>query len=271
MKPIRLALIALVLMLALIATPSLAASYSTDQSDLWWADPPGSENGWGFQLVQRDSTIFATIFVYGATSAPTWYVATMGPTPPGSLVWSGDLFTTTGPWFGTIPYNPALFTFRKVGTMTWAPATVTTGTLTYTVDGVPVTKNVTRQTLVNENYSGHFGGGIHEIDTCANPAFNGTTDEIGVLDIVQQGTAITMTSLPATGGSCAYSGTLAQFGQMGDVVGIFSCSSGSGGSFHIFELQVTPHSIVGRFTASATVPAGCQASGWFGGLKVTTF
>jgi hypothetical protein len=257
---------------SLLALPATAASYSTDQSDLWWADPPGSENGWGFQLVQRNSTIFATMFVYAPTGAPTWYVATMAPTPPGSFIWSGDLYTTTGPWFGAVPYNPLLFTFRKVGTMTWTPATVTTGTLSYTVDGVSVIKSVTRQTLVNENYSGHFGGGIHETDTgCANPAYNGTIEDIGVLNIVQNGMAITMTSLPITGGSCAYSGTLAQFGQMGDVVGIFSCSSGSYGSFHIFEFQVTPYSVIGRFTASATVPAGCQATGWFGGLRVTTF
>src|SRR5437899_12652131 len=111
-KPARLTILALILALSSIALPATAASYSTDQSDIWWADPPSSENGWGIQFVQRGSTIFATIFVYGPTGgAPTWYVATMGPTPPGSLVWSGDLYTTTGPWFGAVPYNSGLFTF----------------------------------------------------------------------------------------------------------------------------------------------------------------
>ena len=273
MKSVRLALAALFLVLSSVGTPAVAASYSTDQSDLWWSDnPPGSENGWGFQLVQRASAIFATMFVYGSTTAPTWYVATMYPNPPGSFIWSGDLYTTTGPWFGTVPFNPALVTSRKVGTMTWTPNSIITGNLSYTVDGVAVSKNVIRQTLINENYSGHFGGGIHETDTsCASPANNGTRENIGILNIVQSGSAITMTSLPANGGSCAYSGTLAQYGQMGDVVGIFSCSNGSAGSFHIFEMQITEYSLVGRFTASATAPAGCQASGWFGGLAVTTF
>jgi hypothetical protein len=264
MKSLRRALIALVLMLASIATPSLAASYSTDQSDLWWANPPNSENGWGFQLVQRDSTIFATIFVYGPAGTPTWYAATMGPTSPGSLVWSGDLFTTTGPWFGTVPYNPALFTFRKVGTMTWSPTSVITGTLSYTVDGVLVTKNVTRQTLVNENYSGHFGGAIHEDNSCF-----GTTENIGILNIVQNGSAVTITASEPNG-ICAYAGTLAQYGQMGDIVGSFSCSFGPGGTFHAFELQVTEFSVTGRFTANYSTPAGCQGNGWFGGLTVTT-
>jgi len=268
---IRLALLALIFAASSIATPATAASYSTDQSDLWWADPPGSENGWGFQLVQRNSTIFATVFVYGPTSAPTWYVSTMGPTSPGSLVWSGDLYTTNGPWFGTVPYNPALFTFSKVGTMTWTPTSIITGILSYSVDGVPVTKSVTRETLVNENYSGHFGGGIHETDTgCADPSLNGTLDSIGVLDIAQTGATLTMTGASASG-SCSYAGTLTQFGQMGDVVGSFACVNGANGSFHMFEFQVTEFSIIGRFTASYNFPAGCEATGWFGGLKVTTF
>ena len=125
MKSIRSALATLILALSLNTTSVLAASYSTDQSDLWWADPPSSENGWGFQIVQRGSTIFITIFVYGPAGAPTWYVATMTPTPPGSLVWSGDLYVTAGPWFGSVPYNPALFALRKVGTTTWTSTAVT--------------------------------------------------------------------------------------------------------------------------------------------------
>jgi hypothetical protein len=255
---------------SLLALPATAASYSTDQSDLWWADPPGSENGWGFQLVQRNSTIFATIFVYGPTGAPTWYVATM-VLADGQFIWSGDLCTTTGPWFGTVPYNPALFTFRKVGTMTWNGYALNKGILSYTVDGVPVTKNAIRQTLVNENYNGHFGGGIHEVYTgCANSAFNGTIENIGVLNIAQNGASVAMTGV-FPNGSCTYSGTLSQYGQMGDIVGNFACTWGSSGSFRIFQFQVTDVSVVGRFNASSTVPAGCHATGWFGGLQVTTF
>jgi len=274
---IRLALVALILAFASSAIPVSATSYSTDQSDLWWADPPSSENGWGFQIVQRGSTIFITMFVYGppavpgSAGAPIWYVATMTPTPPGSFVWSGDLYVTTGPWFGTVPYNPALFSLRKVGTMMWSPNSVTSGTLSYTVDGIAVMKKATRQTLTLEDYNGHFGGGIHQTNTfCSNPAFNGTFEDVGVLNIVQSGTAFTMTAVSAKGSSCAYSGTLTQSGQMGSVLGSFSCTDGSRGSFNAFEMQVTEIGLTGRFTASYTAPAACQATGWFGGLLVTT-
>jgi hypothetical protein len=80
-------------------------------------------------------------------------------------------------------------------------------------------------------------------------------------------------SLPSAVGvlSClGHSGTVAQSGQMGSVLGSFSCSDGSRGSFNAFEMQVTEISVTGRFTASYTVPAACQATGWFGGLTVTT-
>jgi hypothetical protein len=270
MKSIRRALATLLVALSWSSAPAIAASFSTDQSDLWWANPPGSENGWGFQLVQRNSTIFATMFVYAPNGTPTWYVSTMAPTgSPGQ--WSGDLYATTGPWFGAVPYDPATFTVRKAGTMTWTVTSVTTGTLSYTIDGVAVTKNATRQTLVNENYNGHFGGGIHETNTgCANPAFNVTSENIGVFNIVQNGAAFTMTAA-SSANTCSYAGTLAQFGQFGDVFGTFACADGANGSFHIFEFQVTEMSINGRLNTAYSTPPGCQGSGWFGGLAVTTF
>jgi hypothetical protein len=271
MEFFRRAFATLVVALSVVAAASAsAASFSTDQSDIWWANPPGTENGWGFQLVQRNSTIFATMFVYAPSTSPTWYAATMTPTGTANE-WSGDLATTTGPWFGTAPFNPANVTVRKVGTMTWKATSVTTGTLSYTVDGVAVSKDATRQTLVAENYSGHFGGGIHETDTgCANPAFNTTSENIGALNITQNGAAITMIAA-SNANTCSYAGVLAQFGQFGDVFGTFACGNGANGSFHLFEFQVTEFSIIGRFTAAYSNPAGCQGSGWFGGMKVTTF
>lgn len=63
MKCVRQTISALVLAMSYTAMPAIAASYSTDQSDLWWTDPPGSESGWRIQLVQRSSTIFATMFI----------------------------------------------------------------------------------------------------------------------------------------------------------------------------------------------------------------
>jgi hypothetical protein len=268
MRALRLVLASSLVALALLATPVSATSFSTDQSDLWYIP---AESGWGIQLVQRGNLIFFTMFVYDPAGKPIWYVGTINPTGA-PFTWSGQMYLTTGPWFGAQPYNPALFGGRVVGTMTWNATAVETGTLSYTVDGVAVTKNVVRQTLVNDNFSGHYGGAIHEQFTnCANPANNGTVEGAGILDITQVGNAITINvTASLSGGVCTYSGTLSQDGQMGSVVGTYHCNTGTFGNFTAFEMQVNITGFTGRFVDSATA-LGCSGSGWFGGVRSTTF
>ena len=116
-KLVRFTLHASLLVALCFVRPTWATSFSNDQSDLWW-NP--DENGWGIQFVQRGATIFATMFVYDSARNPTWYVATMnGSAAGGVLTFTGDLYATVGPWFGTVPYDPASFGATKVGTMTW--------------------------------------------------------------------------------------------------------------------------------------------------------
>ena len=267
MKSIRCLAASLLFAVSALSSPAWPTSFSTDQSDLWYIP---SESGWGIQFVQRGSVIFATMFVYDQFNIPIWYAATMNSV--GSFTWSGDLLLTNGPWFGTVPFNTNAVTFRNVGTMRWAASTTAAGTLTYSVDGVPVAKNLVRQLLVLDNFSGHYGGGIHQtISGCSNPVFNGTTERIGVLNVTQNGAAITLQTFPTSGGSCSFPGTLTQAGQMGDVTGSYICSDGTAGTFHLFEMQVNITALSGRFTSSNSNPPGCQGTGWFGGLVVTTF
>ena len=103
MKAIRCLLVATVLAISSALNPAGATSFSTDQSDLYYN---ASESGWGVQLVQRASVIFATIFVYDQPTIPIWYTATLYNV--GGFTWTGDLYITTGPWFGTVPFNPML-------------------------------------------------------------------------------------------------------------------------------------------------------------------
>ncbi len=208
--------------------------------------------------------------MYDPTNTPIWYSATLFYA--GNLVWTGDLYLTSGPWFGTMPFNQNAVTYRKVGTMTWTATSVNDGQLKYDVDGVFIVKNATRQFVVFDDFSGHFAGGIHQtISGCANPSFNGTVEQLGILNIAQNGQSVAMTSAPATGPSCSYIGTLTQGGQMGSIVGSYTCNSGDIGSFQVFEMQVNPVGVTGRFAASSTNVPGCQGAGYFGGMRVTTF
>ena len=251
-----------------LTPPASATSFSTDQSDLWYI---AAEAGWGMQLVQRGSVIFATLFVYGPANEPVWYTATLDYTS--NLTWTGTLYATTGPYFGTMPFNPMHVGYTMVGTLTWAAQSVETGTLTYSVNSVTVVKNVVRQTLVFDDFSGHYAGGFHRVFTgCANATLNGTSDSMGTINLTQNGTAVTIVeTIPATSASCTYTGMLSEAGQMGSVQLGFSCVDGTGGTGSIDQMQVTQFGISGSFAATYTNPQGCQSSGWFGGFRGTTF
>ena len=42
----------------------------TDLTDLWW-NP--TESGWGLQMVNTGTFIYATIYVYGPDGKPVWF------------------------------------------------------------------------------------------------------------------------------------------------------------------------------------------------------
>jgi hypothetical protein len=54
---------------------------------------------------------------------------------------------------------------------------------------------------------------------------------------------------------------------MGAVQGTYSCSTGDIGTFQVFEMQVNPNTVSGRFSLISGNGAGCQASGYFGGMR----
>jgi hypothetical protein len=208
------------------------------------------------------------MFVYGPTGAATWYVATMNSTD--AITWTGDLYATTGPYFGTVPFNPANVVATKVGTMTWTPTSVTTGTLMYDVNGNGIVKNVVRQTLVVDDFSGHYGGVLHSTNSgCSDTTHNGTSDFVGVVDIAESGSTVNIVFSNA-GGNCSFTGTYSQAGQFGAISGTYVCG-GDSGTFQGFELQVNRTGFTGRYTSASSTKPGCQASGWLGGLHVTTF
>jgi hypothetical protein len=263
MKPLRQTALALLTAFSLLSSPVGATSFSTDQSDLWYIV---AESGWGMQLVQRGNTIFATLFVYGQNGAPTWYVATMGST--NGSTWTGDLYATTGPWFGTVPFDPANVVPRKAGTMTWTPQSLQAGTLTYVVDGVAVTKNVVRQTLVFDDYNGTYMGAFTlSTNNCTNPADNEAPFNVpsATITVTQNGQAVTvMFSIP--GVSFTVSGTLTQSGQFGAVAGTYTSTVGEAGNATVSGMNVQANSFTANYSLSSTTN-GCTTSGYAAGIR----
>jgi hypothetical protein len=86
--------------------------------------------------------LFATLFTYDASGKALWLVMSSGARQAdGSYL--GDLFQTAGPAFNTDPFSGV--TAATVGTMRLRFTDGNNGTLTYTYNGVTVTKAITRQ------------------------------------------------------------------------------------------------------------------------------
>jgi len=114
-------------------------SYATNYQDLWW-NP--SESGWGVNIAHQGDILFATLFTYGSDGKGMWLVMSDGART-GNASYSGTLYRTTGPAFNASPWTAISAT--PVGTMSFHFADGNTGTLTYTVNGVTVTKSIQRQ------------------------------------------------------------------------------------------------------------------------------
>jgi hypothetical protein len=112
-------------------------------TSLWW-NP--NESGWGLNLNQQGSTMFGTLFTYDAARAPMWLVMSGGLLQADGVTFTGDLYRTTGPAFNANPFTPiGAANVTRVGTMSVSFSQANAGTLSYSVNGVSVTKNIQRQ------------------------------------------------------------------------------------------------------------------------------
>lgn len=168
-RPIRSLFLSLALGFALGVAVVRPAAAATDYTDIWWIP---AESGWGVNLVQSDQFMFATFFIYGTTKQPTWVTANLVRNDAGAF--TGSVYLTSGTYFGA-PWNPADVTVTPVGTATFTPTSPADGTLTYSINGVNVSKSITRQTLTPISLVGKYYGGLTVTQVnCKDPAGNGT-------------------------------------------------------------------------------------------------
>lgn len=254
------------LLLTLAAIPARATSFSTDLSDLWWN---AAESGWGANVIQQEEILFITFFVYGQNGQPTWYVGSatsyVSTNAEGALVFAGPLYQTTGPYFGG-PFNPLAVTNLAVGTVTFTVSAVNAATLAYTVNGVAVSKSVTRTTWRVNSVAGNFyGGEIGTFFNCASSNNNGFYEVPTSFGITQANGMVTMVSSYTTGNSaCTYTGPYVQEGRMGSVTGTFSCSNGASGTFAAIEIEASVSGIAMRAASKSNL---CEFQGRFGGVR----
>jgi hypothetical protein len=251
---------------ALFAGAVHATPVSTDATDLWY-NP--NEPGWGVSMYQQQNIVFAVLFVYGTNNQTTWYVASAltypGTNPAAGVFFTGALYQTTGPYFGAATFNPAAVGVRRVGDATFTFDSLTTGTFSYTVDGVAVTKNVTRQLWAINTMSGRYvGGQAGTYSDCPASGINGSREEPGTFTVNHTGSSATLGLVAATT-SCTYNGPYAQAGHYGLLSGTFSCANGSSGNFSAFAIDTQINGITARIETIAT--DGCRYTGRIGGVR----
>lgn len=202
-------------------------SHAAAMTDLWW-NP--NESGWGANIVDQQHTLFVTLFVYGPDGRPTWYVGSnvaLISSTTSSRFYSGPLYATTGGWFGGF-FNPAAVGVRQVGTVSFTANSPVSGTLTYTVDGVTVSKSIRRQSFKHINLSGTYYGAMDylSISTCnltGSPTlpFFSTQTLTAFVNSSGNGGTITIT-FNDSAGTTVFSGTYTQFGSLYEMRGTLS-------------------------------------------------
>jgi hypothetical protein len=244
-----------------VASVAQATTASTNYSDLWW-NP--SEPGWGVNLSQQADVLFGTFFVYDAGENAVWYSTTFtyhSTGANGAVTYAGDLFQTSGPAQGT-PWNPALLKYRQVGTATITFGDAGHALLSYTVNGVAVNKEITRQTFAENSLVGDYIGGTTDVTfNCKDPSRNGllTTDP-GAFSIVQKGADLVI-KFP----TCTYTGQYTQQGQVGRVEGIYECTNFAVGEATFTAMQSEKGGIVGNYNGR---DKSCEFRGNIGGMRV---
>ena len=250
------------LLAALCCGCALAASTTTDFTDLWF-NP--NEEGWGANVVHQRDTLFITLFVYGQNRQPTWYVGSkvdLVSTANGVLTYSGTLYKTTGPYFGG-PFNENEVTVQSAGAISFVATAINAATINYSADGANVTKTVSRQTFATESVAGNYAGAT--LAAYQNCGSRGNNPEVfAIYDVAQNNNIVTVTETAATGYRCTYSGAYVPAGRLGTITGNATCSDGLNTAFAMSEVQISAHALSMRIAAES---GNCRMLGRMGGIR----
>lgn len=235
------------------AAAAAPVSIGSHYSDLWW-NP--QESGWGANIVQQGETAFVTLFVYGPDGKPTWYVASdarvFALDGSGNPAFRGTLYKTAGPWLGG-PFDPSQVSVQAVGQLVLEPRQDGRLNLSYTAEGVSVSRDVVRQTFSAPDLGTTYLASFSLRQAVPGGLPYGTR-QFGaeVLAHVEGGTAFLRIEDPQ--GRCELRGTRTPSGRFARIDGQFECAGGETGEFEITDFEVTQHGFSGYLrTRSATV------------------
>ena len=245
------------LLLTLLLVTASAQAAATDYTDIWY-NP--SESGWGVNVVQSDTFLFLTFFIYGTDNKPTWFTGQVTQDSNGNF--NGTLYATTGTYY-LLPW--AGFSGGPAGTVSFQPLGPYTAKLVYTVNGVgTVTKTIQRQNLTANTVGGVYSGAQSgTYSACTMSTTNGPYRDFFDLQVTQLTDGTVTFAFAYTNFSCTFSGTLEQHGQLYSVpVVSYQCTDGLGTSAAMTEIKATAQGVEGRFSAPS-VGGNCREDAQF--------
>ena len=255
------------LVMLITASAFTSAAHANNYQDLWW-NP--NESGWGVNISQQGDVMFATWFIYGAGNQPTWiYLSRADRSGAAGNTFSGDIFQATGTPFAVVPFVPLKESnLTKVGTATLVFSDSRTGTLTYTVNGAEVVKQITRQVIGFYNLTGSYFGALKRDGSgCVSAALNGSSTNPAIYRVTHNVPTGSLTITEIGGSLCNFSGATTVFGSLIEGSGNFTCAAENiTGTWTMREGRPTPNA----FSALLALrPNGdsCTLSAAIGGLK----
>jgi hypothetical protein len=109
--------------------------------DLWWGGE--AESGWGLALAHHGGTLFGALYIYDNQGHPTWLSLSGGTWDAGFTTFTGPLYSPTGSAYNA--YDASRFNAgAPVGQASLRFTGLDTAVLSYTINGVSGTKNISR-------------------------------------------------------------------------------------------------------------------------------
>ena len=140
-----------------------------------------------------------------------------------------------------------------------------TAVLSYTVDGVVISKPMTRLTWKLEDLTGDYHGGfVYDFSQTHAPCVAGRFEDLGPLTITQSGTTSLVMKVQGSSRTCTFTGDYRQRGHMGTTRGTFLCTQGGlTGTYTGLEIEKSAHGVTGRIVGQTV---SCEFDGRFGGV-----
>jgi hypothetical protein len=252
-------------------TFTIDTSVASPLTGLWWN---ANESGWGATITQQSSIMFVTMFVYDTVGNPVWY--TVSCTISGTSC-RGDMLRIRG---GTPPpttWNGSGITVTKVGAMTLNFDSNDSASMSYTLDGNLIAKQITRQIFgpaptAAPGLAGQWQGAIIEArSNCSQTQNNGNRATYGQYDIgmgVGASGALVISLAGVTGLQCAYNGNFTTNGARLEANGAMSCNDGKRGTWQSTSMLVTKKAMSLEIALQLDTTETCVIAAILGGSRL---